>query len=176
MRKRDNVTAPEQGQFDRERMVVLADRLAISDAITGLLHAVDRRDWTTVGTYLAPQVQTDYTSLFGGSPHTQTSAELVAGWRAFVPGFDATLHLTGPILADVVRDAARARCAVRAIHSLGQDHWIVSGHYEMELSRTSRGWVISAIGYENVLVSGDRTLPERAQARARDASNPSRAD
>jgi hypothetical protein len=92
-----------------------------------------------------------------------------------VPGFDATLHLTGPILSEVVRDAARARCAVRAIHSLGQDHWVVSGHYEMELLRASRSWVISAIAYQNVLVSGDRTLPERAQARALESMSPARA-
>jgi hypothetical protein len=44
----------------------LADRLAISDAITGLLDAIDRGDWTAARSSLAAQVRSDYTSLFGG--------------------------------------------------------------------------------------------------------------
>jgi SnoaL-like domain len=145
----------------------LADRQAISDAITGMLDAIDRRDWTAVLSRLAAQVRTDYSSLFGGVPRTQSAAELIDGWRSLVPGFDATQHLIGSILADVSRDTARVRCAVTAVHCIGQDHWTPSGHYEMELLRTDSRWVICAIVYRNVFVAGDDTLPQRAQARAR---------
>jgi SnoaL-like domain len=149
------------------RAVALADRQAISDAITGLLDAIDRRDWTAACGHLAEQVRTDYTSLFGGSARTQSAAGLIDGWRSLIPGFDATQHLTGPILADVSGDTARVRCAVTAIHCIGQTHWTPSGHYEMELSRTDSRWMIGAIVFRNVFVAGDDTLPERAQARAR---------
>jgi SnoaL-like domain len=149
----------------------LADRQAITDAIGGLLDAIDRRDWTIVGSHLAEQVKTDYTSLFAGSPRTQTAAELIDSWRSLVPGFDATQHLTGTILADVSGDTARARCAVTAVHRIGEDHWTPSGHYEIELLRTGSYWVIGAIVYHNVFVAGDQTLPEKAQARARGASH-----
>jgi hypothetical protein len=145
----------------------LADRQAISDAITGLLDAIDRRDWTAARSCLAAQVRIDYTSLFGGTPRTQSETELIEGWRALVPGFDATQHLTGPILADILGDTARVRCAVTAVHCIGQDHWTPSGHYEMALLRTGSRWVIAAIVYRNVFVAGDATLPQRAQARAR---------
>ena len=143
----------------------LADRQAISDAITSLLHAIDRRDWTAVRGHLAEQVRTDYTSLFGGSPRTQSATELIDSWCALVPGFEATQHLTGPIVADVSGDTARARCAVTAIHRIGRDHWTPSGHYEMELVRTDNLWTIGAIVYRNALVAGDETLPEKAHAR-----------
>jgi hypothetical protein len=143
----------------------LADRQAISDAITGLLHAIDRRNWAAVRGRLAEQVRTDYTSLFGGSPQTQSAAELIESWPALVPGFESTQHLTGPILADVLDDRARARCAVTAVHRIGRGHWTPSGHYEMELVRTDNIWAIDAIVYHNALVVGDETLPEKAQAR-----------
>jgi hypothetical protein len=145
----------------------LADRQAISDAITGLLDAIDRRDWIAARGRLAAQVRTDYTSLFGGSPRTQSDAELIEGWCALVPGFDATQHLTGPILAEISGDIARASCAVTAIHCIGQDHWTPSGHYELELLRAGSRWVISAIVYRNVFVAGDGALLQKAQARAR---------
>jgi SnoaL-like domain len=145
----------------------LADRQAISDAITGLLDAIDRRDWTAARSHLAAQVTTNYTSLFGGSPRTQSDAELIEGWCALLTGFDATQHLTGPILADISENTARVRCAVTAIHCIGQDHWTPSGHYELELLRAGSRWVISAIVYRNAFVAGDGTLPQKAQARAR---------
>jgi SnoaL-like domain len=146
--------------------MTLADRQAISDTITGLLHAIDQRDWAGVGATLADEVRTDYTSLFGGSARTQSAAELVDGWRALLPGFDGTQHLTGPVVAHVSGETARARCAVTAVHRLAQDHWTVSGHYDVELMRRDGAWTIRAITYENVLVMGDAALPEKAQARA----------
>jgi hypothetical protein len=74
--------------------------------------------------------------------------------------------VTGPILADVSGDTARAHCAATGVHCIGRDHWTVNGHYDMELTRTGDTWRIAAITYRNVLVTGDETLPQKAQARA----------
>jgi hypothetical protein len=142
------------------------DRQAIADTITRLLHAVDGRDWTAIAGVLAEQIRTDYTSLFGGSSEIETPDELIGAWRALLPGFDATQHLTGPILADVSGGTARATCAVTAIHCIGRDHWTVSGYYDMELVRADKSWRISAITYRNVLTAGDETLPQKALERA----------
>jgi fermentation-respiration switch protein FrsA (DUF1100 family) len=144
----------------------LADRQAITDTITRLLHAVDRRDWTAIAGVLAEQIRTDYTSLFGGSIQIQPAHDLIATWRALLPGFDATQHLTGPIMANVSGDTARAHCAATGVHCIGRDNWTVSGHYDMELARTDHGWRISAITYRNVLTAGDETLPKKALERA----------
>lgn len=145
----------------------LADRQAVSDTVTRMLHAIDRRDWATVRRALTGQVKTDYTSLFGGSPQEQAATALLDSWQALLPGFDATQHLTGPILTDVFADAARARCAVTAIHRIGADHWTVSGHYDFELTRSHDGWAIRSITFHNVMVLGDERLPAKAQERAR---------
>ena len=145
----------------------LSDRQAISDTISVLLHALDRSDWSGVRSALADQVSTDYTSLFGGSPRTQPAAELIERWRGLLPGFDATQHLTGPIVADVSGDTAHAHCAVTAVHRIGPDHWTVRGHYDIELVRTDGTWAIGAITFHSVLVLGDEALPQKAQARAR---------
>jgi fermentation-respiration switch protein FrsA (DUF1100 family) len=142
------------------------DRQAITDTITRLLHAVDRRDWTAIAGVLAEQIRTDYTSLFGGSSEIETPDELIGAWRALLPGFDATQHISGPILADVSGDTARASCAVTATHCIGKNHWTVSGYYDMELVRTGRSWRISAITYRNVLAAGDESLPQKALERA----------
>ena len=145
---------------------MLTDNQAISDTLTGLLHAIDVRDWTAVRAALAAQVRTDYTSLLGDSIQTRPAHELVQSWQGFLSGFEATQHQTGPVLADVSGDAARARCAITAVHRLGRDHWTLSGHYELELTRAGDGWVIAAITYRHVLMTGDATLPQQAQARA----------
>ena len=101
----------------------------------------------------------------------QSATTLIDGWRGLLQGFDATQHLTGPILADVSGDAARAHCAVTAVHQMDGDQWTPSGHYEIGLIRTAARWAISAITYTNVLVVGDVTLPEKARARALSASH-----
>jgi len=149
-------------------MIERTDHEVISDTVTRLLHAIDRKDWDGVRAVLAEEVRTDYTTLFGGSPRTQSATELIEGWRGLLPGFDATQHLTGPILSDIATGTARARCAVTAMHRIGRDHWTVSGHYDIELTREHWGnWVISGITYEHVLVLGDETLPQKAQSRVR---------
>jgi hypothetical protein len=139
----------------------------ISDVITRLLHAIDAQDWAAVRDTLADRVETDYTSLFGGAPQGQPAEELIASWKGLVPGFDATQHLTGPILSDVSGAEGRAYCAVTAVHRLGDASWTVSGHYDIEVSRAGDGWRIRAIRYRHVLTVGDTTLPAQAQERLR---------
>ena len=143
----------------------LDDRQAISDAVTRLLSAVDRRDWISVAETLAAHIDVDYTSLFGGTSMSQPATELVNGWRALLPGFDGTQHLTGAVLASVDGDRTRATCAVTAVHRLGADHWTVNGHYDLELRREASGWKITSFTYRHLLTSGDPSLPGKAHAR-----------
>jgi len=146
----------------------LADRQAVSDTVTRLMHAVDRQDWAAAREALGNEITTDYSSLFGGGARRQTAAEVIDGWRALLPGFDATQHMTGPVLADVSGDTARARCAVTAVHRLGSKYWTVIGHYDMTLSRARQSWRIAALTYQHVAILGDETLPEQARTHARD--------
>jgi hypothetical protein len=137
-----------------------------AETVTDLLHAIDRRSWEAVRETLAESVQTDYTSLFGGAPQRQSRDALVGVWKALLPGFDTTQHLTGPIRVHEEAGAAHADCAVTATHTLGNDRWVVGGHYEISLSRAGGRWRIDSLLLRTAFVDGTRDLPQRAAVRA----------
>ena len=68
-------------------------------AVVALFHAIDDLDWAAVMASLTGEVAIDYTSLWGGQPDRLDAEQLVSAWRELLPGFDATQHLLGPILA-----------------------------------------------------------------------------
>jgi SnoaL-like domain len=88
-----------------------ADR--VRALVTVVVHEIDSKRWTELTNLFAPRVETDYTSLFGGTPQTQTREELVAGWRAALERV-TTQHLLGPIDLFVEGSGAAASCRVRA--------------------------------------------------------------
>ena len=133
----------------------MTDRIDIANCITVLLQAVDLQDWTAARACLADEVDTDYSSLFGGSPERLRSDALIKRWRDLVPGFDSTQHIAGPVLIyEVHGDSAKARTAVRAYHYFeeapGGSVWIVAGRYEMQLSRRESEWRIAALGFVTI--------------------------
>jgi hypothetical protein len=142
-----------------------------TDVFTILLHGVDTLDWTTVRTCFAPEVATDYTSLWGGEPATLTVDELVAWWQPFATGFDATQHLTGPIAVTRADDqSATAVTTVRAYHHIAADAepagtWMVAGHYRIGFDHSPDGWRISAITLSVAYEQGDRSLVDVARHR-----------
>ena len=109
-----------------------------TDVLTRLLHAVDALDWDIVRGVMARELLVDYTSLSGGEPETLPAGDLVARWQSLLPGFDATQHLTGPVL--VTQDTGPG---VRTdTHVIGYHHitdpgeggtWAVHGHYTARL-------------------------------------------
>ncbi len=78
-----------------------------------VLHAIDRLDWPAVRQSFADRVTVDYRSL-NGEPAAEVKAEdLIAGWRALLPGFDATQHLLGPVVVSLRRRRPRRRTRPR---------------------------------------------------------------
>jgi SnoaL-like protein len=150
----------------------------LTDVFTLMLHGIDTLDWDTVRACFAPEIVTDYTSLWGGEPEQLTPDDLLANWEPFATGFDATQHLTGPI-AVVRADDDRATCVttVRAYHHIaavgdsedGGDEpagtWMVSATYDIGLDRTPDGWKISAITLNLAYEAGGRNLVDVARSR-----------
>ena len=100
------------------------------DVLIRLLYAIDRLGWREVRDCLADHLRVDYTDLFGGEPETLPAEDLVHRWRALVPGFDATQHLTGPVvLTNDGGPGLRADTHVRGYHHIGNQTWSVNGHY-----------------------------------------------
>lgn len=140
-------------------------KVEVADTVAALLLAVDTLDWSGVRRVLHDHIRTDYTSLFGGTAATQTAEDLIGAWRALLPGFDATQHVAGPVLADIREGRATARCAVTGVHRIGSGYWTVGGHYALEFLRLSDRWVINSLTLHTSFVQGDPLLVERAQAR-----------
>jgi SnoaL-like domain len=128
------------------------------NAVVAFFHAVDDRDWDAVRVGLADEVDTDYTSLFGGEPERLAAGALVQRWQGLLPGFDATQHLLGPLLVtgDVVE------CNVRGYHRLDGRTWMVAGRYTLTLDGDRVAGIVLHTAYQE----GDTSLVEEATARA----------
>jgi SnoaL-like domain len=134
-----------------------------ADTMTSLLHAIDRLDWDEIRRCLGDEVLVDYTELFGGEAETVTGEELTARWRALLPGFDATQHMTGPVLLTADnRPGLRADTHVRGYHRLGDETWAVHGHYVARLV----GGKITELTLQVFYQEGNQKLTETATQRA----------
>lgn len=138
-----------------------------TDAVVTFFLDVDRRDWAAIRAGLADKVDVDYTSLFDGEPEQLDREELVARWRALLPGFDSTQHHLGP-LATVAADDDRVtlECTVRAHHRIGEREWMVAGWYRLGVLRSAGAWRVGAITLHVISVEGDTGLPAEAADRA----------
>jgi SnoaL-like domain len=146
---------------------------SVSDVVTSMLQAVDNLDWKAIHAAFAPEIAVDYTSLWGGEAETLTIDELIGQWQGLLPGFDATQHLTGPIVVtDSDNRSATCRTTVRGYHHLvddaGSATWMCAGQYLIGLARGTQtdGWAISDITLQVTYEAGDRGLTDLASKRA----------
>lgn len=93
----------------------------VADVVINLLWSVDHREWSSVLSLFGSSIEVDYSTLSGGSPAIQHPEELVSGLKKFLPGFDKTQHMAGPILVTVEGNKASARCAITATHILEKE-------------------------------------------------------
>jgi SnoaL-like domain len=146
----------------------------VSEVVTSMLQAVDNLDWTAVQAAFAPHVAVDYTSLWGGEAETLSVDELIGRWQRLLPGFDATQHLTGPILVTAAEGrSASCRTTVRGYHHVIDDTgcaatWMCAGQYMIGLARgpATNRWAISTITLQVSYGDGDRALTGVASKRA----------
>ncbi len=145
----------------------LADQQDISRAITDIAAGADRHDWDRVGDAFAETVTTDYTSLWGGDAVTQPAAELVAGWAAFLPGFDSTHHMvTNHAIRSVADGRAVAEADFTATHRIDDGLWTLGGRYSYELEEAEDRWRVTFLTMTALWETGDRTLVAVAAERA----------
>lgn len=133
----------------------------IRSVVIRVSHFIDRRAWADLRALYAAEVETDYTSLFGGTPQVQPADVLIQGWRLAL-GRVSTQHLLGPIDVQLSRGTAVAECHVRAWHhapgTAGGDEWVVAGHYLFTLRREDEGWKITTMKLETLQQSGNLAL------------------
>lgn len=144
-----------------------ADPAAIGQSITDIAAGADRHDWARVRAAFADTVTTDYSSLWGGDPVTQPADDLVAGWAAFLPGFDITHHMvTNHTITDLTETTARAEADFTATHRIDEDLWVLGGRYSYELVKSEARWQVSSMTMTALWESGERSLVAIAGERA----------
>jgi hypothetical protein len=146
------------------------DTAHATEAFTRMLHAIDARDWRQVRSSFDDHIDLDYSSLFGAPAARVNADEHVAGWQAFAGAFDATQHLTGPIVASPAGETVVGETHVRAYHQIrnapGGEIWMVCGHYRFSLRRVADAWKIHAITLKVLYLEGNPAIPELARARS----------
>ena len=143
------------------------DILGVQRCIVRVTHFIDHQRWPELRALYAARVETDYTSLFGGTPVTQAGDALIDGWHQALRGV-TTQHLLGPVDVEVDGDRARAECHVHALHVVpgapGGEQWEVMGHYAFGLARAGGGWAITSMRLEAIAQTGNRQLLAEAAA------------
>jgi hypothetical protein len=143
---------------------------AASSVFTGMLHALDMRDWQRVRDAFADHVDIDYSSLFGVPASTVSSDEQIGGWRSFVGAFEATQHVTGPYVTSECQGEILAATHVRGYHRIagapGGDTWLVAGHYLVRLVHRRTSWRIIGLTLKVFYQEGNLDLPRIAGERA----------
>jgi hypothetical protein len=145
-----------------------------ADTFTLMLHAIDARNWDGVRQAFADRIDMDYSSLFGVPAATISGDDQVAEWRAFAGAFDATQHITGPIITIQNPDGnVTAHTHVRGYHRItgapGGEIWMVAGHYDVRLVKIDT-WKIAGIRLTVFYQEGNLSIPELARSRAASAT------
>jgi len=138
----------------------------IYNALARYFRAIDERDWTTARSLMSDPFHVDYSS-FGAGPAADVSPDdVLGGWAAFLPGFDATHHQLGNIDLEVDGETAEVRCYVTGNHVIGADVWTVVGAYDISLLRENGRWVLRLLRFNYSYLTGALELPDRARLRA----------
>ncbi len=149
----------------------MSDRGDIADRIGALAVHVDARRWDQILDLFAPQVEVDYTSLFGGERQSLTREQLVDGWRRLLLGFTRTTHVIGSPTVVMNGTTARGSASVVAWHFIkepalsGKDLWLVGGCYEMTLEKVEGRWRITMLTLARAWAEGNPDLPRLAGER-----------
>jgi hypothetical protein len=127
----------------------LVDRAAIADAVAGLAHAQDDRNWTALRRLFTDEVTLDLsTHYFGRPPTTVTAAELVELARATLEGFDCTHHTATNLAVQLSGNQAECRTHMLAYHHVPADPGVVDyctmrGYWQLKLRKLGGRWLIT---------------------------------
>jgi len=138
----------------------------ILNTIARFFEAVDSTDWNAARALMTDLFHADYSS-FGAGPAADVNPDdVLAGWDAFVPGFDRTHHQLGNLHLKSDDRAAHVRCYVTGYHAIGERVWTVVGTYDIDLIREGDAWQLSSLVFGYRFQTGDMALPELARERA----------
>lgn len=117
--------------------------MQINNAIGVLAQAQDRQDWDAVGQAYLPDAAYVHP---GGE--LQGAAAIVERTREALKHLDASQHLVGTVVVEVLGDTASSTAQFQAVHirsgTPGGDHYTILGSYQDRWVRTPQGWRIQS--------------------------------
>jgi hypothetical protein len=88
------VTVPKETVImDDAKLQLLLDRAEISDVQLRYATGLDSRDWPLFRSCFADEIETDFTSVFGGEPRKVRADRWTEAARRSLSGLEATQHM-----------------------------------------------------------------------------------
>ena len=132
--------------MDDTKLQYLLDRAEISDVQLRYATGLDSRDWKLFRSCFADEIETDFTSVFGGTPRKLTGDKWADAARRTLTGLAATQHMITNHVITIDGDNATCIAYVRAHHYLpndsGDNTQTMVGYYTNHFIRTKDGWKI----------------------------------
>ncbi len=134
--------------MDDAKLQLLLDRAEISDVQLRYATGLDSRDWPLFRSCFADEIETDFTSIFGGTPRKVSADKWTEAARRTLSGLAATQHMITNHVITVDGDNATCVAYVQARHYLpndtGDSTQNMFGYYTNRFVRTRDGWKIRA--------------------------------
>jgi len=159
--------------MDNDQLQLLLDRAEISDVQLRYATGLDSRDWPLFRSIFADEIETDFSSVFGGEPRKVSADRWTEAARRSVGGLAATQHMITNHVITVTGDEATCVAYVQARHYLpndkGEDTQTMFGYYTSRFIRTSAGWKIRACKLTLTWQTGNWGIFAMASARLKAA-------
>lgn len=134
--------------MDEAKLQLLLDRAEISDVQLRYATGLDSRDWALFRSCFTDEIDTDFSSIFGGAPRRVNADKWAASAKQTLGGLKATQHMITNHVITVNGDEAVCIAYVQARHFLpndtGDNTQNMFGYYTNRFVRTPAGWKIRA--------------------------------
>ncbi len=159
--------------MDDAKLQLLLDRAEISDVQLRYATGLDTRDWVLFRSCFTDEIDTDFTSVFGGTPRKVKADRWADAARRSLSGLKATHHMITNHAITVNGDEALCIAYLQATHYLpndtGDNTQTMGGYYTNHFARTPQGWKIRACKLTLTWTAGNFhifTLADRALKKA----------
>ncbi len=155
--------------MDDAKLQLLLDRAEISDVQLRYATGLDSRDWLLFRSCFTNEIETDFTSVFGGEPRKVSADRWTEAARRSIIGLAATQHMITNHPITVAGENATCVAYVQARHYLpndsGDSTQTMFGYYTNRFIRTSAGWKIRACKLTLTWQTGNPQIFTLASAR-----------
>lgn len=153
----------------------MTDHQEICETLYRYALALDTRNWTLYRSIFSDQVDFDFSTYHGRPAVRMHADDLVASAAQLFAGFSSTQHTMSNPIVDIDGDKARCTMYIQAAHSVEPDPdaawFIMGGHYEDTLERSTSGWVLTGVTMKLRWTRGDKSIMRTALQRGRAAAS-----